>query len=125
MTASLQLPRVPRPHLTPDALARLRAVLVSDLDVQHAQRIDHEAAAVQLRDHTDADSVLERELAEAGATRAREAVEDIQHALRRLADGTYGSCESCGAPLPFERLEAVPAARTCVACPGRGAGLLR
>lgn len=38
---------------------------------------------------------------------------DIDEALRRVEDGTYGSCEHCGAPLPDERLEAVPNARFC------------
>ena len=39
---------------------------------------------------------------------------DVEHALRRLDDGTYGTCEVCGKPIPDERLEAVPAARLCL-----------
>ena len=39
---------------------------------------------------------------------------DVEHALRRLDDGTYGTCESCGKPIPDERLDAMPAARFCV-----------
>ncbi|MBV8560743.1 MAG: TraR/DksA C4-type zinc finger protein [Acidimicrobiia bacterium] len=39
---------------------------------------------------------------------------DVEHALRRLDDGTYGTCEFDGKPIPEERLEAVPAARFCV-----------
>jgi RNA polymerase-binding transcription factor DksA len=38
---------------------------------------------------------------------------DVEHALRRLDDGTYGVCEACGKPIDEERLEAVPAARFC------------
>ncbi len=33
---------------------------------------------------------------------------DVEHALRRLDDGTYGTCEVCGRPIPDERLEALP-----------------
>jgi DnaK suppressor protein len=40
----------------------------------------------------------------------------FEHALARLADGTYGWCEGCGAPIPVERLEIFPSATTCVAC---------
>lgn len=40
---------------------------------------------------------------------------DVEHALRRLDDGTYGTCEACGKPIPDERLEALPAARFCLA----------
>lgn len=39
---------------------------------------------------------------------------DVDHALRRLDEGTYGTCEACGKPIPDERLEAMPAARFCV-----------
>jgi RNA polymerase-binding transcription factor DksA len=50
------------------------------------------------------------------ATRAREAIEDIDSALARMDSGAYGVCETCGVPLPYERLEAIPYARLCVAC---------
>ena len=108
--------------LPADRLDRLRDLLAAEADVQLAQLVAHQAAARQLRDLTDADSVLERELAEAGAQRAEEALSEIEDALTRLLAGTYGSCEGCGAAVPFERLEAIPAARFCVACPGRRAG---
>ncbi len=36
---------------------------------------------------------------------------EIEDALRRLDDGTYGVCEACGRPIPDERLEALPTAR--------------
>lgn len=39
---------------------------------------------------------------------------DVQRALQRLDDGTYGWCEACRSPIPDERLEAQPAARFCV-----------
>jgi YteA family regulatory protein len=39
---------------------------------------------------------------------------DVEHALRRLDDGTYGTCEVCGKPIPEERLEAIPTARLCL-----------
>jgi RNA polymerase-binding transcription factor DksA len=40
---------------------------------------------------------------------------DIEHALTRLDDGTYGRCEVCGAAIADDRLEALPAARFCLA----------
>jgi DnaK suppressor protein len=41
---------------------------------------------------------------------------ELDAAQQRVEDGTYGGCERCGAPIPEGRLEARPAARTCVAC---------
>ena len=39
---------------------------------------------------------------------------DIEHALRRLDEGTYGTCEACGKAISDDRLEAQPAARFCL-----------
>ena len=39
---------------------------------------------------------------------------DVERALQRLDDGTYGTCEVDGKPIPEERLEALPAARFCL-----------
>lgn len=39
----------------------------------------------------------------------------VTHALQKIDAGTYGTCEICGAPVEPERLDANPAARTCVA----------
>jgi DnaK suppressor protein len=43
----------------------------------------------------------------------------VDHALERVADGTYGVCENCGKPIPPERLDARPAATLDIACQQR------
>jgi len=48
--------------------------------------------------------------------RSRYLVEEIQAALRRIEDGTYGDCVRCGEPIDVARLEALPMARRCVRC---------
>jgi DnaK suppressor protein len=40
---------------------------------------------------------------------------DIDDALEKMDGGAYGLCETCGDPIPFKRLDANAAARTCVA----------
>jgi RNA polymerase-binding transcription factor DksA len=52
--------------------------------------------------------------AERLATELREALDDVDAALVRLADGSYGNCEVCGKPIGAARLEAMPAARLCI-----------
>jgi hypothetical protein len=47
---------------------------------------------------------------------ARHAVNEIQDALRRMAAGSYGTCERCGQRLTTERLQAAPTTRWCPAC---------
>jgi RNA polymerase-binding protein DksA len=39
---------------------------------------------------------------------------DIELALRKIEDGTYGTCEKCGKQIAPERLEAMPWARLCI-----------
>ncbi len=43
-------------------------------------------------------------------------VGEVDAAFNRLREGTYGICERCGAPIPAERLAAMPEARNCVPC---------
>ena len=38
-------------------------------------------------------------------------LEDVEHALRKFDDGTFGICESCGSIIELARLEALPSAR--------------
>ncbi len=45
----------------------------------------------------------------------RKILAEIDDALRRIEEGTYGICEGSGEPIPRERLEAIPWARYCVA----------
>jgi RNA polymerase-binding transcription factor DksA len=54
---------------------------------------------------------IERERDLALSAQAQQAVEEIDHALSKFADGTYGLCEVSGEPIPVERLEAIPWAR--------------
>lgn len=48
-----------------------------------------------------------------------ETLREIDAALDRIRKGTYGRCESCGAEIPPERLDARPVARLCVTCKQR------
>ena len=49
---------------------------------------------------------------------ARSYLDELHQAVARLDTGLYGLCERCGAPIGPERLAALPATRTCVACAG-------
>jgi RNA polymerase-binding transcription factor DksA len=58
----------------------------------------------------------ERGEVEALAGSLRETLNDIDAALLKFDNGTYGHCEVCGGPIGDARLEAMPAARTCITC---------
>ena len=57
---------------------------------------------------------FEREMGLTTLTIVEGELTDIDDALRRLDQGTYGICEECGKPIDEARLEAVPWARYCV-----------
>jgi RNA polymerase-binding transcription factor DksA len=44
---------------------------------------------------------------------------EVDEALARVADGTYGYCIDCGGGIPLERLRALPATKRCVGCSQR------
>jgi DnaK suppressor protein len=50
------------------------------------------------------------------AARLALTIEEIDAALHRIAEGTYGTCVQCGVAIPTERLEFRPFASGCVAC---------
>jgi DnaK suppressor protein len=56
----------------------------------------------------------EQELALVTSIRGR--MDQVEHALARLDQGSYGTCESCGKDIPVARLAAFPAATQCVGC---------
>ena len=95
-------------HLTADQVERLRRRLIGE-------DTERQARAVELGDSVD----LEPDLADVLLARNADAMDEIKAALRRIDDGTYGLCISCGKPVPFERLEIVPAAGRCVSCAAR------
>ena len=43
-------------------------------------------------------------------------IHQIEAALNRISDGTYGTCAKCGGPIDPRRLKALPTAATCVSC---------
>ncbi|MBD7958004.1 TraR/DksA C4-type zinc finger protein [Microbacterium sp. Sa4CUA7] len=71
-------------------------------------------------EHDPEGSTLSGEWLQVEALRraARSERQELDAALVRVADGTYGICLECGRPIPVERLQARPAADRCVTCAG-------
>ncbi len=63
---------------------------------------------------------VDRERDLALSAQAMAAVEEIDHALAKMNNGTYGICENCGKLIPKARLEALPYARLCIDCKSGG-----
>lgn len=99
--------------------------LLEDQLRQHTEHVrdnQREAQEVIANDDGVKDSVdlslqdVNQELAFRLGERESEMVAEIDEALRRIDEGTYGTCERCGQPISEARLEAVPTARYDAAC---------
>jgi RNA polymerase-binding protein DksA len=89
------------------AESELRQESAGGEDVGELSSIDQHPA-----DHATETFELEKDLSIVESN--QEQLHDIERALARIENGTYGSCERCGRPIGEERLEAKPAARFCV-----------
>ena len=102
----------------------MRALLVNERDTLVSQLAELGVGETGrlTYDSNFADSsqvTAERGEAEALAASLRETLGEVEHALGKLDEGTYGRCEGCGAEIHPARLEAKPAARLCMDCASR------
>ncbi|HEY6085321.1 MAG TPA: TraR/DksA family transcriptional regulator, partial [Nitrospira sp.] len=108
-----------RPEVLRTILVGRRTTLQKEIDhmiAQHRDNHEHfrdssvlDAEDMSLRDATGAQQIA---LLEA---RTRERIQ-LDEALQRLDEGTYGICEDCETPISPARLRALPFARRCVSC---------
>ena len=121
-----------KPNLSERTLKRLRQKLIDERDQQlrHEEELQAEAEELaQERDPGDTqfdeesgegDTVnVERERDLLLSASARQTVDAIDRALKRMDAGTYGVCVPAGRRLSVERLEAIPYAEECVDCKAR------
>lgn len=104
---------------TETARARLQERL--DTDRSDEAALEHENAgenqdlsSIHQHPGDQGSEISELDRENALIERERDEREDIEAALKRIDDGTYGRCVDCGQPIPDERLEARPEAARCM-----------
>ncbi len=121
-----------RPGLSPRTTERLRVKLLDERLRHLAQADQLQAEAQQLAlDRDEGDTQFDEEGGEGDtisvererdlmlSASAHQIVEDIDRALERIKNRTYGLCTPAGRRISVERLEALPFAETCVDCKAR------
>jgi RNA polymerase-binding transcription factor DksA len=86
----------------------------SELDLTHEESSGEDLSTA---DQHPADQGTETQAREAGFSMLEQLeteLADVERALHKLDDGTYGTCEACGKPIDEARLAALPATRYCV-----------
>jgi RNA polymerase-binding transcription factor len=111
-------------NMNAEKLEHFRRRLLGELR-QHTEHIrDDQNAALELSDDGVKDSSdlsvmdVNKELALRLGERESQMVADIDQALLRISEGSYGVCARCGKPINERRLEAVPTARYDATCQG-------
>ena len=103
-------------------LEHFRKILMEQLR-EHSDNVrEDQADALEIADDGVKDSVdmsmldVSKEIALRMGERESQMVADIDQALLRIEEGTYGVCVKCGKPIDERRLEAMPTARYDAAC---------
>ena len=105
-----------------EKLSHFKNLLIEQLRQNTEQIRTDQAAALELYDDGVKDSVdlsvqdLNKEIALRLGERSSQVVADIDQALLRMKEGSYGICNRCGEPINERRLEAVPTARYDAQC---------
>ena len=97
------------------ALATLRAEHPGSLD----DEVEEVAATSDNHLAETATATLGREIDYTLGENSEQVLAEIDAALKRIEDGTYGTCINCGAEIPVARLEAQPWASLCIDCKRR------
>lgn len=104
--------------LPSDVPSELRHELAEEAEVLRSQlqELDRDESTMDYDDNFADSGQVAAEQGEnlALASGLREQLDDIEAALSRLDQGTYGACEVCGQPIGDSRLEAMPATRFCI-----------
>ena len=92
---------------------------IDNIHAEHPGSMTDETGEEAVFDNHLADTATEtydRELDYTLEENSEHVLSEIDGALRRIADGTYGKCTNCGRQIPEERLEARPYATLCIDC---------
>jgi RNA polymerase-binding protein DksA len=100
------------------ALATLRDEHAGSLD----DEVEEVAPTADNHLGETASATLGREIDYTLGDNAEQVISEIDAALERIEDGSYGTCSSCGEEIPHARLEANPWASLCIDCKRRAEG---
>ncbi|MEV2250107.1 TraR/DksA C4-type zinc finger protein [Streptomyces sp. NPDC050147] len=85
------------------------------------RRLEHERSSrlTQLQAIDGAGPEVEEQVMLAQKDTIERVLKEIDAALARVRDGSYGTCPTCAKPIPVERLEILPYTQFCVPCQRR------
>lgn len=98
-----------------DVEAELSTIGTKDPETDNWEAIPDASELTEADENSEADAVENWNERRATLATLEQQYRDIKRALKKIAEGTYGSCEISGETIEPERLDALPTARTCIA----------
>jgi DnaK suppressor protein len=90
---------------------------IANLTMAHPRPVDPNEASEGPQDFEEiAVDFLETQQEQSILVNEQALLTEVEQALERINQGTYGRCVNCGQPIPEKRLEALPWAARCVKC---------
>jgi DnaK suppressor protein len=123
------------PAMAKKDLRDLEAKLITERDdlVRQMAELERQSLGIAQSEQTG-EASFDDEYADAGtatfererdfslAANIKDILDKVEHAIRRIKDGSYGTCESCGKSIEAARLKALPYAALCITCKKREEG---
>lgn len=117
-------------YYTKEDLKKIRKTLIGEKAsiIEELMKIKSEALNKSIKDASGdlsgysfhmadmATDLYDREFLLELAEGERDILYNLDEAIKRIDDGSYGKCERCGGPIPKQRLKAMPQATFCIKC---------
>lgn len=107
-----------------EKLLALRASLLGDMTQMEGDTLKDHSKTMSIptdREELGSDTT-DQELTVSLLGSDKDVLDQIETALQRIEDDSYGQCEECGVKIPESRLEAIPYAARCVQCASQEEG---
>lgn len=100
-------------------LILMKRVIFKDIDASIKEGSSKDSSEYQGDNYDIASNERDRELSYTLGDRERQKIKELDNALLKIKEGTYGVCDECGEPISKKRLKVLPYSSLCINCQSR------
>ncbi len=100
-------------------LTLMKREIFKDIDASIKEGSSKDSSEYQGDNYDIASNERDRELSYMLGDRERQKIREIDNALLKIKEGTYGVCDECGEPISKKRLKVIPYSNFCIHCQSR------
>lgn len=102
-----------------ETLTLMKRAIFKEIDASIKEGSSKDSSEYQGDNYDIASNERDRELSYMLGDRERKKVREIDNALLKIKEGTYGVCDECGEPISKKRLKVIPYSNLCINCQSR------